>query len=431
MNRPVGSNGRVFLGEHEPESIKVIYSHPARQHNIPERPARAYKNGFDALFLTGLYFKPAALPYTLVSTLPSQLRATVLARLRKRRTAGLPDDRVISVSGVLPEALLRSLRLPRVWNLVHDWYASKWLRRNYHANKRRAIFHGFQGSCARSVRVARHVGMIAAVEITQPLTSSSIVSKERARLGLPVRGLGICKEEITEVSLADFIIVQSSGSMDGISEFQPDAKFVLLHLGVDTQFFTPARPRRGADGFQAICVGQVCVRKGVHHLLEAWRNVTIPGANLLIVGEPTDELGYRVLSERIPGVKCVGQVTAECLAELYQKSDVFVGPSLSEAGFNAVYEAGSSGLPCVVSKQAGSFVRDELEGFVVEVGDVASLTERLNALGHNPELRQRQGDAARRRAEALSWEMFGRRLARAYDYMVTTDTGNASRVFEA
>ena len=58
-----------------------------------------------------------------------------------------------------------------------------------------------------------------------------------------------------------------------------------------------------------------------------------------------------------------------------------------------------------------AFVRDGVEGFIVGAGDVADLSEKLNALGQNVELRRRMGTAARERAEQLSWDRFGERLS--------------------
>jgi glycosyltransferase involved in cell wall biosynthesis len=394
-------------GKSATANLTVVYSHPARQQNVPQRPACALQMGLQPLFLTGLYFKPRAWPFSLVPILPKGLRERTLAQLSKRRVAGLPDERVISVSGVLPESVLRPLKLTGSLNLIHDWFASRWLLQHGHQKCGTAIFHGFQGSCTRSIAAARRAGMITGVEITQPLATFSVVPEERARLGLPVCQGRSPSQDTAEIRSADFIIVQSAWSTTGIRELRQRARIILLHLGVDTERFRPGLDH--APGFQAIFVGQLCVRKAIHHLLDAWRQLNVPGAKLLIVGAPTDELGCRLVREHINGVIWLGQVSAQRIAELYRQSDVFVGPSLSEGGFNAVYEAGASGLPCIVSDHAGSFVRDGEEGFIVRAGDVAGLSEKLNALGQNPDLRRRMGERARRRAEQLSWAGFGRR----------------------
>jgi len=375
--------------------------------------------GLNAVFLTGVYFKPQRLPYSLVFVLPPRLRARALAQLEKRRFEALPDERIMSVSGFLPESLLRPLNMIRTWNLIHDWYASRWIQKHSTNEIHGTIFHGFQGSCGRSLAIARRLGLISAVEITQPLATFSVLAEETAKLGLPLGQSKVHLEDNHEIKIADFAIVQSEWSITGIRELRPDAKIILLPLGADTERFSPSCKR--APHFRVIFVGQICVRKGVHHLLEAWRRVMLPNAELLMVGAPTDEIGYRLVQEHVPGVRWMGQISSpKRLAHLYRESDVFVGPSLSEGGFNAVYEAGASGLPCIVSDRAGSFVRNGIEGFVLRVGDVTGLREKLSALYQNMDMRHRMGAAARHRAEEYSWERFGERLVRAYEYMVAT-----------
>ena len=51
-------------------------------------------------------------------------------------------------------------------------------------------------------------------------------------------------------------------------------------------------------------------------------------------------------------------------------ADVFVFPSLFEGSAVVTYEALACGLPCVVTPEAGSVVRDGVEGLVVPSADV-------------------------------------------------------------
>jgi glycosyltransferase involved in cell wall biosynthesis len=79
-----------------------------------------------------------------------------------------------------------------------------------------------------------------------------------------------------------------------------------------------------------------------------------------------------------------------------------------------IYEALACGLPCIVSDRAGSAVRDGVEGFVVPVGDVAMLADRIGRLRDDEALRRRMSLAARRRAERFSWPEFYRRVGVVY-----------------
>jgi glycosyltransferase involved in cell wall biosynthesis len=90
------------------------------------------------------------------------------------------------------------------------------------------------------------------------------------------------------------------------------------------------------------------------------------------VGEPTDDYACKYLRTLIAA--CVGSNQSDReLAELYREASVYVGPSLSELGFNSVFEAAASGLACIVSDRAGSLIRGGIEGFVVPAGDITAL----------------------------------------------------------
>jgi alpha-maltose-1-phosphate synthase len=109
-------------------------------------------------------------------------------------------------------------------------------------------------------------------------------------------------------------------------------------------------------------------------------------------------------------VEPLGRVShAEMPARLRQ-ADVFVFPSLFEGSAVVTYEALASGLPCLVTAEAGSVVRDGLEGFIVGARDVDVLAARMATLGRDRELRARMAGAARARALAFDWPRYHRAI---------------------
>jgi glycosyltransferase involved in cell wall biosynthesis len=87
-------------------------------------------------------------------------------------------------------------------------------------------------------------------------------------------------------------------------------------------------------------------------------------------------------------------------------ADVFVFPSLFEGSAVVTYEALACGLPSVVTPNAGSVVRDGIEGFLVTPRDVETLAQRMERLGNDPELRARMAAGARTRALAFDWPRY-------------------------
>jgi alpha-maltose-1-phosphate synthase len=95
------------------------------------------------------------------------------------------------------------------------------------------------------------------------------------------------------------------------------------------------------------------------------------------------------------------------------EADVFVFPSLFEGSAVVTYEALACGLPSVVTPNAGSVVRDDVEGFVVPPSDVEALAGRMERLGLDPDLRAEMAARARVRALEFDWPRYHSALIEA------------------
>jgi alpha-maltose-1-phosphate synthase len=129
---------------------------------------------------------------------------------------------------------------------------------------------------------------------------------------------------------------------------------------------------------------------------------------------PKDKYILDLVARQPAGIRYLGFVPNIRLHETYQSADVFVFPSLAEGGVYVIYEALACGLPCIVSANAGSAVRDGIEGFVVPVGHSAAIADRLRRLAEDEDLRRRMSLAARARAERFAWPEFYRRIGLMY-----------------
>lgn len=83
--------------------------------------------------------------------------------------------------------------------------------------------------------------------------------------------------------------------------------------------------------------------------------------------------------------------------ELYNRASIFVMPSRYEGYPNALIEAMSAKLPCVVfnSFPAEEIINDKSSGFIIEDGDYISFAQTLDTLIEDIELRNKIGKAAR------------------------------------
>jgi len=209
-------------------------------------------------------------------------------------------------------------------------------------------------------------------------------------------------------------------------------RIILLPLGVDTVRFHCDHIRDANRPFRALFLGQLGIRKGLHHLLEAWKQLDLDNAELILAGTVNEhEFGMEIL-ERYKGAAYsrLGFVVDEQLPQVYQNSDIFILPSLAEGASLVMQEAMASGLPCIVSANVGCTLKNGLEGFVIPVGDVEALKDRILRLYSNPKLRQIMGIAARARAEKLTWLEYSRRLALMYQIILSNERKSGSDILD-
>jgi glycosyltransferase involved in cell wall biosynthesis len=391
--------------------LRVIVSHPARQANIYYRPRAAEQMGAEVVFLTGLYYRPDRFPYLAVQYLPAARRKRLAVLLEKRRIDGLNPNNVISLLGPFLEVILRPMGRIEEWWAVHDWLASRWIARDRKRAANRSaptILHCFQGACRRTLLAGRTSNMVRLLEVTLP----SAADIQRLVREEPSADTDVAKLK-ADVCEADFILVQSEFSARAVQELgvMPQ-QIVRCHLGVDTQYFQPRKLRRSTGPLRVLFLGGASRRKGVHYLLEAWRNVNAPEAELLIAGNRTE--GLEDLPKDVANCRVLGRVSDGEFLDLLQQADMLVHPSLAEGGCNVVYEALACGLPVIVTSNGSSAVRHDREGIVVPPGDADVLRKAIERLCHEPKLRTQMGLAARVRAESLSWDNYLISLARIY-----------------
>lgn len=117
-----------------------------------------------------------------------------------------------------------------------------------------------------------------------------------------------------------------------------------------------------------------------------------------------------------------GEVDGDEKLALYGACDVFAMPAVRYGtdveGFGMVFiEAGACGKPCVAGEIGGQpeAVAEGESGFVVDGKNQQAVTEALDKLLADGELRKRFGLCGRRRAESLDWAAVVRRTVELVD----------------
>jgi glycosyltransferase involved in cell wall biosynthesis len=186
----------------------------------------------------------------------------------------------------------------------------------------------------------------------------------------------------------------------------------FVECGVDDSrvfhapYLTPAfqhvdqPPRRSDTGqIRVLCVSRLIERKGIHHLLDAFRQacVLVPNLRLQIVGSGPEEERLRHLARDLRNIEFLGFVDQPDLLTLYADADIFAFPTLDDPFGMVLAEAAAAGLPAVASPFAAAtadLIRHGETGFSVDPRDPSELADALVTLAQDPERRHVMGAAA-------------------------------------
>ena len=323
--------------------------------------------------------------------------------------AGDPDAPLENLYACLPqfqrEMLAFQQRHGRDYQLVHSHY---WL----------------SGWAGRAFSQALQIPHIVTFH-----TLSRIKMQSRAGEREPRQRQQVEAELIAE---ADAIIAFSPHERDAMARlYAADAgRIHLIPCGVDLQTFRPldreeSRQRLGLNGDKVLLyVGRIESLKGVELLVHTVAQLdTCEPVRTLVVGDDNgqdNELArIRRLAETLQvdaAFDFVGRVPQEELPVYYSAADVCVVPSFYESFGLAALEAMACGTPVVASRVGGisTVVQHGRTGYLKSWRCPEAFANSLEMLISSKSLQHSMGQAARRRAEDLSWEKIAGRIAAVY-----------------
>jgi colanic acid/amylovoran biosynthesis glycosyltransferase len=122
----------------------------------------------------------------------------------------------------------------------------------------------------------------------------------------------------------------------------PENKLIVRYLGVDLEDYTPGLPverRRGA-----LFVGRLVEKKGVIHLVEAWKRLPAPlrAQGLTVIGAGPEKDRLHDAARGCPDISIMGVQTRSVVKTLVSRARVLAIPSCRAANGDA------EGLPVVI-----------------------------------------------------------------------------------
>ncbi|WP_162145131.1 glycosyltransferase family 4 protein [Kineococcus radiotolerans] len=204
-----------------------------------------------------------------------------------------------------------------------------------------------------------------------------------------------------------------------------------VNNGIRLNGFRPLTPESTTIAY----AGRLEKVKGVHYLIRALAHVrrSFPEVHLEIAGTGSyQEDLVRMVEDLGLGehVRFLGQLDLDGVADLYARSRVVAMPSVWPETFGkAGVEALSVGRPVVASGVGGVFdwLEHEVNGLIVEPGDVEDLSEALLRVLADASLAERLGIAAHRSAQRFSIDEEARGLVGVFADVVRPPAPHAAR----
>lgn len=223
---------------------------------------------------------------------------------------------------------------------------------------------------------------------------------------------------------ADIVVTVSNWTRNIVIEkygISPE-KVITVHNAVDFNSETEDKEERGVKEKIVTFLGRITLQKGPEYFVEAAAKVIKRYPNVRFVmagsGEKMNPLVRRVAQLGI-GTKFhfTGFLRGNDVQRMFQYSDVYVMPSVSEPFGISPLEAMRSGVPTIISKQSG--VAEVLSHAIkVDYWDINALSDAIYGLLSYPTLADFMSREGYEEVNQLKWENASLKLKKIYEDLV-------------
>jgi glycosyltransferase involved in cell wall biosynthesis len=274
------------------------------------------------------------------------------------------------------------------------------------------------GECGPLFAEGKRRGLVTVSEIYVPLSTERILTEERKKFpgwefNVPDYA-AVCRGFEVEHRLsmdADLAICPSEWVRDDLVQNfgLPGERAAVVPYGVNPELFSvPNEPVNG----RILFAGTADLRKGIHYFAAAAEKLLVRRVRgeFRVAGNVERSVANQ---EQCRHLKFLGRVPRVKMKGEFAVADVFVLPSLAEGSAETTYEALACGVPVVTTLEAGSIVRDGIDGRIVPSRDPEALANAIAEIVDDRQKRERMSRAARDRAHDYTWEGYGERLLAA------------------
>jgi glycosyltransferase involved in cell wall biosynthesis len=295
---------------------------------------------------------------------------------------------------------------------------------------RAAAVYAFNSAASALFAIARSLGMRTILEqtIAPRIIEREMLRQERGAWPGWERSQSerdervaqaVCRREAEEWAAADVILCGSEFVQRGIElAGGPVEKCRIVPYGVDGIGPPMVRWQSKAQSrFRVLFVGSVGLRKGVQYLLEAAERLRSTSIEFRVVGPL--HVGAIAATRLQRTVSLVGPRPRGAIPQEYAQADVVVLPTLLEGSATVCYEAMAAGRPVITTPNAGSVVRNGVDGYIVPARDAEMLASCIAKLATEPDRARQMGISASQRAAEYTVARYGERLLAAIEPVVS------------
>lgn len=334
-------------------------------------------------------------------------------------------------------------RIPNPWKQIRFmkvWSFDRWLNRRVRREDWDVV-HGFSKSSYQDIYTDGSGSVFDYQGYSIEQAGGGELARKLRRASLHQRTIqAIEKRRFTRGNFARVIAMSELAAEQIRRRYALTAEEVVtIYNGIDTERFHPANRERwraeyrertntDPDAFVVLCVANDYRRKGVPTLIEAARRIKeqggLPGGRQLriaVIGKERRSREQKLIEECkasgvLRNVKFYGP--QDLVERWFGTADLLALPSHFDAFGNVVLEALATGVPALVSRQAGAaeVIRPGENGFVLDdPTDAGPVVEHLMRLAGDAGELARLGQGARATAEHYSWDRHFEQVLRLYE----------------
>ncbi|HWB33091.1 MAG TPA: glycosyltransferase family 4 protein [Acidobacteriaceae bacterium] len=197
--------------------------------------------------------------------------------------------------------------------------------------------------------------------------------------------------QVEEYEQADFLLMPSNYSINTYPEHIRQ-KTILAPLCARVGV-SPRTPKPAGSPFIVGVVGGQPLRKGYLYLLQAWKELALPNAQLKIRSGPAYRK-FPILAQLVadqPNVEFLSYIPD--IGAFYSQCDIFILPSVDDGFGMALFEAMAKGVPSIATHSTGAseLLVNGRDAVLIDAGSVQQIKEAIATLYESREMRERLG----------------------------------------